>query len=71
MVPLDDKIITILVNKDYLLDENFIPDDLVIMDQNENNFHNFFDPSLKPTLSKKYYHIFTKCKKRPPKKDCT
>lgn len=68
MVPLDDKIITILVNKDYPLDENFIPDNLVIMDQNENNFHNFFDPSLKPTLSKKILPYFYQMQKAAAEK---
>lgn len=41
-----------LVNKDNLLSSDYYPKDLVITDQNENNFHEFQDPRLKPMVSK-------------------
>lgn len=43
--------VTILVNKNNLLDKNFVPDKLFATDNNEGNFHNFKDPSLKPEIS--------------------
>ena len=43
---------TILVNKEHRLDEDYIPSNLVITDNNENNFHNFLDPTLKPIIDK-------------------
>lgn len=46
---------TILVNKEYRLDEDYIPSNLVITDNNENNFHDFLDPTLKPMVDK---HVF-------------
>lgn len=42
----------ILINKENKLDKNFVPDDLVATDNNENNFHNYKDPTLKPMISK-------------------
>ena len=45
--------IEMLVNKENLLGEDYIPDDLVETDENENNFHNYADSSLKPMVSKK------------------
>lgn len=42
---------TILVNKQHLLSSDFVPEDLVIMDNNENNFHNYKDPNFKPMIS--------------------
>ena len=41
-----------LVNKDNLLSSDYYPKDLVITDQNENNFHEFQDSRLKPMVSK-------------------
>ena len=43
--------ITILINKDNPIDKNYIPNDLYILDNNENNFHNYKDSNLKPMLS--------------------
>ena len=54
--------IEVLINKENRLDENYIPDDLVITDNNENNFHNFIDPNHKPMISKKVYPYFLKMK---------
>ena len=41
-----------LVNKDNLLSVDYYPRDLVITDENENNFHEFQDPRLKPMVSR-------------------
>ena len=41
-----------LVNKTFGIDESYIPNDLVITDNNENNFHNYVDPTLKPQVRK-------------------
>ena len=54
--------VEVLINKENRLDENYIPDDLVITDNNENNFHNFIDPNHKPMISKKVYPYFLKMK---------
>lgn len=48
----------ILVNKENLLDINYEPNDLIETDQNENNFHDFSDPTLKPTISASIYPFF-------------
>ena len=50
----------ILVNKDNLLDKKFIPKNLVITDDNENNFHNYKDPSLKPMIVSEILPFFIK-----------
>lgn len=39
-----------LVNKDNLLPSNYIPNNLIILDDNENNFHKYVDPTLKPMI---------------------
>ncbi len=40
----------ILVNKKHRLDRNYKPQ-LYTVDENENNFHNYLDPNLKPMLA--------------------
>ena len=45
----------ILVNKNNPLPFNYEPNDLVPTDNNENNFHGYSDPNLKPTVSSKIY----------------
>lgn len=47
--------IDVLVNKDNLLPSDYYPKDLVITDQNENNFHNYQDPRLKPMVRRDIY----------------
>lgn len=47
-----------LVNKDNLLDPNYAPNDLIITDQNENNFHNYNDPTLKPQIKRDIFKQF-------------
>lgn len=41
---------TILVNKTNPLDASYVPKDLIITDQNENNFHNYYDKNQKPRV---------------------
>lgn len=42
---------TILVNKEHLLSSDYVPENLVITDDNENNFHDYKDPNFKPMIS--------------------
>ena len=49
---------TILVNKDNRLDKDYIPGNLIITDQNENNFHEYLDPNLKPMIDKFVFEHF-------------
>ena len=41
-----------LVNKDHPLDKDYVPDDLYQTDNNEDNFHKYLNPDLKPMISK-------------------
>ena len=50
----------LLVNKSYGIDEGYVPNDLVVCDNNENNFHHFLNPNLKPMIRKEVYEYFTK-----------
>ena len=52
--------IEILINKENVLDKNYIPSNLIETDQNENNFHNFVNPTLKPMICKEIYPYFLK-----------
>ena len=52
--------VEILINKENLLDKNYIPSNLIETDQNENNFHNFVDSKLKPMVCKEIYPYFLK-----------
>lgn len=47
--------IDILVNKENLLPRNYCPKNLVVTDQNENNFHKYKDPNLKPMVRADIY----------------
>lgn len=40
----------ILVNRNHRLRRDFVPSNLYVVDDNEGNFHQFKDPSLKPML---------------------
>ena len=53
--------VNVLVNKDNPLDLNYIPDNLYIVDDNKDNFHNYKDPNLKLMLRKdiKKYTFFS------------
>ena len=42
--------VTILVNKEHILDKDYVPLEMYVVDENENNFHQFKDASLKPML---------------------
>ncbi len=45
--------IDVLINKENLIDPiNYKPNDLVIMDDNKDNFHNYANPNQKPTISR-------------------
>lgn len=52
---MSDLPIDILVNKENMLPSDYYPKDLVITDQNENNFHNYQDPRLKPMIRRDIY----------------
>lgn len=54
--------IEILVNRSNLLDSSYIPNNLIITDKNENNFHNYNNPLLKPMISDCVYPYFLKMK---------
>lgn len=47
-----------IINKNNLLDESYVPNDLIATDNNENNFHKFYDPNLKPMISKSILPYF-------------
>ena len=52
--------ITILINKDHKLDKNYVPMNLIVADENENNFHNFVDPNMKTMIDKNVFFYFKK-----------
>ena len=52
---MNDLPIDILVNKENLLPSDYYPKDLIITDQNENNFHGYQDPRLKPMIRRDIY----------------
>lgn len=47
---MDDLNIDVLVNKENMLSIDYIPYNLYKIDENENNFHNYVDPTIKPML---------------------
>ena len=46
----NDLPIDVLVNKDNLLDSSYVPSNLYVVDENENNYLGYLNPNLKPTL---------------------
>lgn len=42
--------VTVLVNKEHILDKDYVPLEMYVVDENENNFHQFKDASFKPML---------------------
>lgn len=42
--------IEILINQNNLLDSNYVPFYLVVLDDNKDNFHKYKDPNLKPMV---------------------
>lgn len=42
--------VTVLINKEHILDKDYVPLEMYVVDENENNFHQFKDASLKPML---------------------
>lgn len=61
--------IDVLVNKDNLLPSDYYPKDLVITDQNENNFHNYQDPRLKPMVRRDIYPYIQRMMEDAKKKE--
>ena len=55
--------IDILVNKNNPLTRDYIPSDLVITDNNENNFHNYKDPNQKPCVREEVLFAFKELQK--------
>lgn len=49
-----------LINNDNHLSRWYIPNDLVIVDENEKNFHGYSHPEMKPMVSKKVLISFLK-----------
>lgn len=47
---MNDLDIKVLVNKENTLSSNYIPSNLIVLDNNENNFHKYIDPSSKPMV---------------------
>lgn len=47
---MEDLRIDILVNKKNMLSLDYVPNDMYIVDNNENNFHNYVDANIKPML---------------------
>ena len=45
-----DLCVDILVNKDNMLSLDYVPQNMYVVDDNENNFHNYVDASKKPML---------------------
>ena len=54
----------VLVNNEHPLSRWFVPDDLVIVDENENNFHDYLDPNMKPMISERVLINFLKLQKQ-------
>ena len=54
---------TILVNREHLLSKDYVPENLVVTDENENNFHGYKDPSLKPMIRADVLPYFLKMQK--------
>ena len=52
----------VLINKENGIGD-YIPNDLVITDNNNNNFHDYSDPFLKPQISKRVYIEFLKLRR--------
>ena len=53
----------ILVNKEHGLSKDYKPFDLVKTDNNENNFHGFLDPKLKPMVRREVLRNFKKLRR--------
>ena len=47
-----------VVNKEFRLNRNYIPNHLVICDNNERNFHEYLDPRVKPMLEEEAFDHF-------------
>lgn len=45
-----DLSINVLINKENMLSLDYVPKDMYVVDNNENNFHNYVDARIKPML---------------------
>ena len=48
----------VLINKDHGIDINYVPSDLVVTDNNENNFHKYLHGYMKPQVKKEVFLHF-------------
>ncbi len=55
--------IDVLVNKEFGINFKYEPNDLVEIDDNVDNFHNYIDPTLKPRISYQIYFPYRKLEK--------
>ena len=53
----------ILVNKGHGISRDYVPEHLVITDNNENNFHKYLDPTLKPMIRRDVLKFFKELRK--------
>lgn len=51
-----------IINRQHLLSSSFVPSDLIVTDNNEDNFHQFVDPTLKPMISASIYPQYLQMK---------
>lgn len=57
---MDDLSIDVLVNKENMLSIDYIPKNMYIVDNNENNFHNYLIDNIKPMLRMEVKHYIEK-----------
>lgn len=51
-----------IINRNHLLSPSYIPKDLIATDNNENNFHQFINPTLKPMICQSIYPAYLQMK---------
>lgn len=61
--------IDVLINKENPLPSDYCPSDLVIVDENENNFRNYMDPRLKPLVRNVIFSYFERMQQDALKDD--
>lgn len=62
--------IDILVNKNNPLNKDYVPNDLIITDNNSLNYHNYLDPFHKPSVREEVYFAFKELQKEALKDGC-
>ena len=58
-----------IVNKQNKLPSDYVPDDLVNTDENEDNFHQYMNPLLKPQISASILPFFKEMQKSAEKEE--